>query len=415
MGVFSNREARGLLGAMLSIFGAGIILTQVFAYINALEIKNGIIRHDYELAGYLQEEYPEAALTIPGVFTAEKTARQAAAGRVLLARAGYGQETALSLMPLADRLYRGQRLILGLSLAGIGLLILLATYLFLRAHYRRIEAYIEEVRVIADGGTPANLRENEEGSLSKLAASIRALTATLRTHIEKEKQSRIFLKYTLTNVSHQLKTPLAALMMYTEIMQAEKTPNDVITGFLAKTWNELERMQTLIANLLKLARLDAGVIVLNRGDAVINEIVLQAVESFQARLRQEQKAVHISASGRVVYACDREWMLEALSNLVKNAVEHTAAGDDIAIVIEETPLMVRITIRDNGEGIHPDDISHIFKRFYRSKYSQRKQGTGIGLALAKTIVEMHDGFITVESAPGRGAVFTVNLPRLTKL
>jgi signal transduction histidine kinase len=105
-------------------------------------------------------------------------------------------------------------------------------------------------------------------------------------------------------------------------------------------------------------------------------------------------------------------MFEAFSSLFKNAVEHTNPGDHIRILAEETPLIIRITFEDNGEGIHPDDINHVFKRFYRSRFSQNKQGTGIGLTLAKTIIEMHEGFISVESTLGTGTKFVVQLPNL---
>lgn len=213
-------------------------------------------------------------------------------------------------------------------------------------------------------------------------------------------------------MSHQLKTPLSALTMYTDIMRNENTDNDVIVKFLDKSEKELERMQTLIANLLKMAKLDAGIIELNKSNHILNDIIKQVAESFETRLSKEQKTWAVKSDCKVAYLCDREWMLEALSNLFKNAVEHTRAGNHISVLIEETPLIIKITFEDNGEGIHPDDINHIFKRFYRSRFSQNKQGTGIGLSLAKTIIEMHGGFISVESTIEKGTKFTVHLPNL---
>jgi signal transduction histidine kinase len=174
-------------------------------------------------------------------------------------------------------------------------------------------------------------------------------------------------------------------------------------------------MQTLITNLLKMAKLDAGIIELNKGEYILNDIIKQAAESFTTRLSKEQKYFEIKADSKVSYTCDKEWMLEALSNLIKNAVEHTRLGNQITVLLEDTPLMIKITVRDDGEGIHPDDINHIFKRFYRSRFSQETQGTGIGLTLTKLIIEMHEGFISVESTIKKGTTFTVHLPRLTKL
>jgi signal transduction histidine kinase len=263
-----------------------------------------------------------------------------------------------------------------------------------------------------DGEVSIKLNDMDEGSLSKLATSINMVTKSLYSHMEEEKENRIFLKDILTNISHQLKTPLSALTMYNEIMREENVNNEVITNFLSKSENELERMNTLIQNLLKLAKLDAGVIELNKNNYALNDIVKRILESFETRLLKEQKDFEFKADGRIFYYCDKEWMLEAISNLIKNAIEHTSAGNHITVSIEETPLMINIIIEDNGEGIHPEDINHIFKRFYRSRFSQNKQGTGVGLTLGKTIVEMHGGYISVESEEKKGAKFTIHLPNL---
>jgi signal transduction histidine kinase len=195
-------------------------------------------------------------------------------------------------------------------------------------------------------------------------------------------------------------------------MREEDVHNEVLEKFLSKSNNELERMQSLTVSLLKMARLDAGIIELNRKNHKLKDIIGEVIGSFETRLQQEQKTYVAAVFNDVEYCCDREWMHEALSNLVKNAVEHTDAGDNIKVALEESPLIVKIIVEDNGEGIHPDDINHIFKRFYRSRFSQNKQGTGIGLALVKTVIEMHGGFVSVESTVGKGTKFTVHLPNL---
>ena len=113
--------------------------------------------------------------------------------------------------------------------------------------------------------------------------------------------------------------------------------------------------------------------------------------------------------------CDRDWIIEAISNIVKNALDHTTAGNHIIIEWRQLPSVTRICIKDNGSGIHPEDIHHIFKRFYRSRFSTDTQGIGLGLPLAKAIIEAHDGNITVDSVLGKGSTFTISFLNPTKL
>lgn len=411
MNIWANKEARVFLCALALFSLLGIVTTQWLVYRNAARVRQAIVRHDAGLAGYLLQEHPELAPSIPALFTRDKTDAHRRAGQELLAQAGYRPDVRLSLMPAVYDSYRSNKAaFLVLSIAA-SLALLAAAGLFLKAHYRKIDDYTDDVQRITRAEPPLRLNANGEGSLSKLAAAIQAMNAVLRTHIEREKGSRLFLKDVMTNISHQLKTPLSAMILYAEIMRAEDAGHEVIADFLDKTQNELNRMETLIANLLKLARLDAGIIELNKSDESLPGLIRRAAEGFLERAQREGKTLTLPAGSPLRCSCDKVWMLEALSNLIKNAMEHTAAGDQIAVGLEETPLMVRIIVRDTGSGIHPDDRNHIFKRFYRSRFSQNNQGTGIGLTLAKTIVEMHGGLITVEDAAPKGAVFTIHLPR----
>ena len=412
MNLFVNKGVKKFLILLTSVLLIGVMFAQILAYVNGVRFKREMVVHDYELAGYLSQQHPELSSSIQAAFTADKNPEHLEKGKSLLEPLGYQESIQPYLIPRVNRFYQTNRVNNFIFSILLSLIILLAAYSFLKAHYQRIDRYHNEVRRIMSGEVSTRLDDSEEGSLSKLAASINTMTASLYTHIEKEKQSRVFLKDILTNISHQLKTPLSALHMYTEIMKNDSSDQEVVARFLNKSENELERMQTLIANLLKLAKLDAGIIGLNKGHHMLNDMIGQVAESFEIRLLKEQKTFAVQSDGKVSYFCDREWMFEAVSNLFKNALEHTTAGNRIRILIEETPLVVKIIVEDNGEGIHPDDINHIFKRFYRSKFSQSKQGTGIGLTLAKTIIERHDGFISVESTLEKGTKFTVHLPNL---
>lgn len=136
---------------------------------------------------------------------------------------------------------------------------------------------------------------------------------------------------------------------------------------------------------------------------------------FAYRARQEEKKIILSGSDTVSLFCDRDWLSEAVDNIVKNALDHTANGDSIHIEWRILSSAVQITIKDNGCGIHPEDLHHIFKRFYRSRFSKDKQGICLGLPLAKAIIEAHSGTIEVDSILGKGTAFTMNFLIPTKL
>ncbi|MFU0791876.1 MAG: HAMP domain-containing histidine kinase [Virgibacillus proomii] len=415
MNIWMNKEAKHffLKGTFILLIGA--ILMQFFSYANAIQLKREIMKHDYELAGYLVNHYPNLSEEIPAVFTSDKTKDDLHAGQSLLKSYGYKNDMQIRFMPVVNSIYQMDAAVETSIWIGTSLCLFAVAFLFFKRHYQKIDQYQENVYQIMSGAVSTKLDDNEEGSLPKLAAAINTVTASLHALIEKEKHNRLFLKDLLTNISHQLKTPLSALAIYNEIMRNERLENDVITNFLKKSEDELERMETLIANLLKLAKLDAGIIKLRKSHCELNELIKQITTSFETRLVREQKSLEIKADKTVAYWYDQEWLLEAISNLIKNAIDHTKIGDRIEVHLEETPVLVKIAVYDNGEGIHPNDLNYIFNPFYRSQLSQDQQGIGIGLTLAKTIIDMHDGFISVESSIGKGTLFTVHLPKLTKL
>jgi len=184
----------------------------------------------------------------------------------------------------------------------------------------------------------------------------------------------------------------------------------------------LQRMEHLILSLLKIARLDSGNIVFEQRRYDVSEVIGYAIEALTTRAQAEGKAIHIDgdadsdANQQLVcvsdtapqLVCDRVWTAEAIGNIVKNALDHTEAGDSVRITWERSPVMLRIRIADTGNGIAPEDIHHIFKRFYRSRHTLATSGVGLGLPLAKSIVEGQGGILSVQSRLGEGTTFTLS-------
>ena len=173
-------------------------------------------------------------------------------------------------------------------------------------------------------------------------------------------------------------------------------------------------MESLVQNLLKIARLDAGALTLEQSPENISELLEHIKGQYSFRAEQEGKEIGLEGDEKSILLCDRVWLTEAIGNLVKNALDHTARGDRILVRWRQSPCLTQITVADTGSGIHPEDLYHIFKRFYRSRFSQNTQGVGLGLPLAKSIIEAHKGSIEVHSELGHGTAITANFPIMTK-
>ena len=223
------------------------------------------------------------------------------------------------------------------------------------------------------------------------------------------------MKNMISDISHQLKTPLAALNIYNGLLHEEDIEASSVKEFADLSEQELDRMETLVQSLLKITRLDAGSVTLEKGAENVADMLRDVELHFAYRAKQEHKELVLSGPEEVLLFCDRDWLTEAIDNIVKNALDHTESGDAVHITWKALPNAVQIAVKDNGCGIHPEDLHHIFKRFYRSRFSQDKQGIGLGLPLAKTIVEAHSGTIEVDSELGKGTTFTMNFLIPTKL
>lgn len=309
-----------------------------------------------------------------------------------------------------------QRLSLGLPL--LALLALGAVWAVLYRYFRRQDAAMEQAVSQIDaylaGDTAARIDCDREGELYRLFHAVNSLAAVLNAHADKEQREKEFLKNMISDISHQLKTPLAALNIYNGLLQSEAEGSPNAQELAALSERELDRMEALIRNLLAITRLDAGAVVLERERENVAELMRDVELRFAARARHERKELVLDGPEELFLLCDRDWMLEAVGNLVKNALDHTEAGGTVRLEWRALPSSVQIAVKDNGSGIHPEDLYHIFKRFYRSRFSKDRQGIGLGLPLAKAIAEAHGGVIEADSQWGMGSVFTMTFPIPTK-
>ena len=255
---------------------------------------------------------------------------------------------------------------------------------------------------------------SEEGAMYRLFHEVNSLVTMADAHADSERRAKEFLRDMISDISHQLKTPIAALNIYNGILQQETADAATVREFTSLSEQELDRIESLVQSLLKMARLDAGAITLERSPENVFDLLEHIKRQYSFRAEQEGKEIALEGDEQTVFSCDRIWLTEAIGNLVKNALDHTSQGDRILVRWQQSPCLTQITVEDTGSGIHSEDLYHIFKRFYRSRFSKDTQGVGLGLPLAKSIVEAHQGSIEVHSKLGQGTAFTINFPIMTK-
>lgn len=306
-------------------------------------------------------------------------------------------------------------LVIILCMFGMGAVILIFCYGYFKEQNEVMETAVSQITEYISGNHEARIDCDEEGEVYRLFHEVNSLVSILNAHVEQERRSKQFLKNTISDISHQLKTPLAALNIYNGLLQGEAVDVPEIQEFTSLSEKELDRINTLVQNLLKITKLDAGSIVLEKKPEDVAEMMNDVELRFSYRAEQEQKKLVLFGEEDIFLSCDRDWILEAVDNIVKNAMDHTKSGDTIEIKWRKSASIVQIQIKDNGSGIHPEDLHHIFKRFYRSRFSKDQQGIGLGLPLAKMIIEAHNGTIEVNSELGKGTMFTISFLIPTKL
>ncbi len=412
MRLFHDRQTRHYL---FFLFCTLSLLCALFLTLSVQQnhlYKDALLSHDGAVVSSLLAQGVPEAVAATAITVSGPSSVISPDGAALMEKIGLTAQTSSRYLPAVRGPLQSLNDFLLILLALMAGLLLGGSLCFLNRRERLYRQAIDTVDRFMAGDYSVHLPRTEEGSLHLLFSSIDRLAMALRSRSETEHRTKEFLKDTISDISHQLKTPLAAMTMYSEIIAAEPDQPDTVSAFTGKMRQSLTRMEQLIASLLKITRLDAGNITFEQNLHPIREVVEHAIQDLNVRARLEEKELILEGGGEMLL-CDFPWTAEAVGNLVKNALDHTTAGGIIRVSWEASPAMVRILVTDNGCGIAPEDLHHIFKRFYRSQHSLDIQGVGLGLPLTKSIIEEQGGVITVSSAEGVGTVFTISF--LTKL
>lgn len=280
----------------------------------------------------------------------------------------------------------------GILILSLGLISILSVFILMRKTYQDISQLSGSLTKILNGDYQLDISKEEEGDIAILRSEVHKMTVMLREQTEILKNEKTFLVDSLSDISHQLKTPITSMVLMTQLMSDESISQDEHFQILRKMKMLIEKMNSLVAILLKISKLDAGVIELKKDKVLVRSLIDGAVEPLIIAMELREIELKIEGKDDVQFEGDLYWTSEAIANIVKNCMEHTDQYGKVSVRFEENPIYTSILIEDTGSGINPEDLPNIFKRFYKGK-SSSENSVGIGLSLAKTIIDKQNGSI----------------------
>ncbi len=400
-------EDRKLFISMIVLSLAAVLVAVTLSLAMAAYVNRAVKDTYAGIVGTVVQRYPQADAQVvqdlrsPGIDSVNL-------GIQVLGKYGLGDQSAAETGVAAGLLSR--LLTVGLALVGLvctGFVLLLVRYRqAVSAQSVGLSAYLHQIEA---GDYALDVRDNGEGSFSLLKNDLYKVTVRMREQAELLQKDKTALSNLIADISHQIKTPLTSLGIMVDLL-AEDPPETDRRTFVERLRSQLGRIQWLVTTLLKMARLDAGTATFKSEPVDMRRLIERAVEPLQIPLEVKKQRLQVHGDDGASFTGDLNWSAEALTNVVKNCVEHTPEGGKIDISYGVNALYAEIIVSDDGEGIASRDLPNLFNRFYRSG-NAGENSVGIGLALAKAILTAEGGDISVRSQPGVGTSFEIRVFR----
>ena len=273
---------------------------------------------------------------------------------------------------------------------------------------KQIKELTEYITRVQDHTELPGIAEITEGSIGILQSEIYKVVTILREQYSSEHKQKKYMSDVMSDISHQFKTPLTAISLMTELLMEPGVSEEQRLEYAGKIDTQINKMTWLIRNLLTLSQLEAGVLEMKAERVVLKEMMDDISDSLSVLAEVAEVELDCSVSDKIEIKADKHWLREAVSNIIKNCIEHTAAGGFVKVCAAQNNIYTSIVIEDNGKGIDKEHLPHIFERFYKAGNSS-PNSVGIGLAMAKQIINSHGGRIEVESEAGKGSKFIITL------
>lgn len=372
-----------------------IIFSIFMAIINIYEYKEYTKNFNKNIASIIdviQSKYPEISTDeIIGILNSEKIPQNNSLKK-------YGIDLEKNTVILENNKINNKFIkieIILLITTSVSLLIVFILYE--RKQDKEIDKITKYLEAINDKNYTLKIDENSEEELSILKNELYKVTVMLRENASNTLKDKINLKRALEDISHQLKTPLTSILIILDnLIDNPEMDYQTRVKFLHDLKRETTRIQSLIQSILKLSKFDSNTVQFIKQDIYLKQIVDEAIKNTGSLADLKNIKINVEGNKKIKLNCDLLWQIEAITNILKNCIEHSKENTQIDIKYNNNSVYSYITITDYGEGISKEDLPHIFERFYRGKNSSN-ESIGIGLSLSKTIIESNNGIVSVES------------------
>ena len=398
------KKSSVIIICIISIIGIlAMIVATKYEYDRYREEYNTVI---FEIIGNIKEKYPNISdEEIAVILNGEKDQESINEGKAILER--YGIDSSKSAILNMENVYNQSLILNSLIILMLLLLIILVNIIYKYKEKKEINKITKYIRDINDKNYELKIKENTEDELTNLRNELYKITLMLRQQAENSEKDKENLAISLSDISHQIKTPLTSItIMLDEIKENSEMDELTKQKFLFEISRQIEQISFLTISLLKLSKLDAEAVKFNNQNIRLENLINDAVETLEIPIEIKKQNLIKNIEKDCCVQGDYKWTLEAITNILKNCIEHTGEGKSIYVNAKNTNMYTELEIRDEGEGIDEEDIKHIFERFYKGKNSG-ENSFGIGLALSKSILENQGATINCYSKLGEGTSFKI--------
>ena len=407
MKIFENKNIKYLIIPMiiLTITASITITIQTIKQYKAVTIT--LNEKIAEIMGKISESNPEMdSREIIEILNSAKNTEQYEKGQTELSKYGIEIDKINSIKLIENQMKTNLKLNV-LIILLFSILWMTIIILYLRKRDKKIQQITNYINQIKNKKYDLNIEENTEDELSNLKNELYKITIMLKEESEISKKDKENLKMSVEDISHQLKTPLTSItIMLDNLKDNPNMEEKTKQKFIFEISKQVEWINWLVISMLKLSKLDANVVQFYDEKINLKKFIGEIIKNLEIPIEVKNQKIIIDGNENVSFIGDYKWQQEAITNIIKNAIEHNKENGKITIKYEENVLFTKITIIDEGQGIAKEDLKHIFERFYKAQNSS-DNSVGIGLSLAKNIIEKNNGMINCKSEIGNGTEFIV--------
>ena len=402
-----NKNLRYLILPMILLtIAAGIIIT-IQTYMQYQKVTIIVNKKIADIIGTIIQQNPGIdTRTIIEILNSNQDTEEYQKGQEELKKYGININEANSIIKVQSQMK--QNLILNIILIiGFSILWMAIIFAYLKRRDKKISQITQYINEIKNKKYDLDINENSEDELSNLKNELYKITVMLKEESEISKKDKENIKMSVEDISHQLKTPLTSItIMLDNLKDNPNMDENTKQKFIFEISKQIDWINWLVISMLKLSKLDANVVQFYEEKINLKKLINEIVKNLEIPIEIKSQQIIIEGDENALFVGDYKWQQEAITNIIKNCIEHNKENGRLFIKYEENTLFTKITIRDEGEGMSKEDLKHIFERFYKGQNSS-ENSVGIGLALAKNIIEKDNGMISCKSELDKGTEFMI--------